>query len=219
MVLVPIQVKEPGSSVTVALSVGEFVGQPVAVAIDGPTRTDLTDFKGKSSSWRIDADRLGFLIEGSPLWGKKNERQTVKVLAQAIRGEIGEGVPHKYATEEEDLGGADGFVLLPECGWVEVQITVVPNDEITGGAVAKGQTVSVELTNAAAAELLVSAINKKKGQATASTILALDIRHVSLLSGQAVVDELLKSVPSPGALGFKAIWLVGSTVARCRRLG
>lgn len=195
--------------------VGQFTGWPAALIISGQTRSELNDIKGSSQCWRIDANSIGIAVQGQPRWGRANEPQALKVLAQAI----GKGVPRKDGSKEDDANGIDGYVQLPgDTAMIAVQFVTVPCDEDYAAAVASGSS-EVTLTNAEAAAWIAAALSKKQHVASPSLILALDIRHASLLSDPVIVDELLKLLPTePAALGFKAVWLVGSAKAHCRRL-
>jgi hypothetical protein len=157
-------------------------------------------------------------VQGQPHWGKRNQDQVLDVLAQAMTAALGERVPHRRGNDDDDANGVDGFVKLPaEEKWTGVQVVAVPSDSDYGAAVATGEPVVV-LTNSEAAAWIAGAIEKKRHHALATLILALDIRHASLLSDPVIVSDLLAVIPAPKAIGFKAVWLVGSTAARCTQL-
>ena len=74
----------PGHSVPVAGVSMKAQFSDVAMSIDGPTRSEINDFTGKSRSIRLPDGRLLFEVTDRPLQGEDNEPR--KVLAQALSG-------------------------------------------------------------------------------------------------------------------------------------
>jgi hypothetical protein len=190
-------------------------GYAPAVSIDGPDQHSISDFIGESQSERLSDGRLRFKVTGRPLQGMLNEPNVLKVLAESL-GQA----DYRSSTDQENRRGIDGYVES-----VPVQIVKTPSVREYGVAVAKGHweiTVTVE----EAARWIKSAIDHKATGPTPSIapadralmFLALDVRHAGLLICDDVVAAVMVQMPDIAQLGFRAIWLVGSTVAGSRRL-
>jgi hypothetical protein len=198
----------------------EIQGFPPAVSIEGPELHSISDFIGESQSERLPDGRLMFKVTGKPLQGTSNEPNVLKVLAGSLAQ-----ADYRPATDEQNRRGIDGWVRDSDGAPVPVQVVKVPAESEFGAAVAKGDW-EITVTVDEAASWIKAAIDHKTTGPTpsiapadrASMILALDVRHAGLLICDDVVAALVGQMPDVAQLGFRAIWLVGSTTAGTRKL-
>jgi hypothetical protein len=190
------------------------------MSIDGPNRSAVNDFIGKSESYVLPHGRgLRFKITDQPLQGEKNEANVLKTLATAL----GTSVSWEKAEPAENHKGHDGFVSIS--GYrISVQIVSVPTDPHFHRRVAAGHC-EVDVSFDAAASWIVNAIRRKSTgpkciapSARAGLILALDARHAGQLVNPQVLNQLRRQMPELTALDFHSVWLVGSTGHGTRRL-
>jgi hypothetical protein len=166
-----------------------------------------------------------FEVTEQPLQGAANEPNVRKVLAEALSAEAGEAVACVPANDAQNHAGVDGYAEYSSGLSVPIQIVKTPAASAYGSAVAKGHwkiTVAVD----EAASWIKSAIDHKTTGSTpsiapadrASMILALDTRHAGQLANADVLASFVRQMPSVAHLGFRAIWLVGSTPVGSRRI-
>lgn len=192
----------------------------VAMSIDGPTRSEINDFIGKSRSSLLPDGRLLFEVTGKPLQGTSNEPNVLNVLAGSLAQ-----ADYRQATDEENRRGVDGWVNDSEGAPAPVQVVKVPAESEFGAAVAKGSW-EITVTVDEAASWIKAAIDRKTTGPKpsiapadrASMLLALDVRHAGQLANADVIAAFARQMPSVAQLGFRAIWLVGSTPAGTRKL-
>ena len=210
-----------------------LIGQPaplqggtMAMSIDAPNRSEINDFVGQSRSGRLPDGKLWFKVTGRPLQGEHNEPNVLKVLVAALSAEAGETLSYRRASKAENQGGIDGYVQYSSGVPVPVQIVKAPSAKEYGADVAMGDW-SIIVTVEEAAGWIVTAINRKVSgkkipsiarRARTSMILALDIRHAGQLANEDVIAAFARQMPDAGALGFRSVWLVGSTHAGSRKL-
>jgi hypothetical protein len=197
-----------------------------AVSIDGPTMSYISDFIGKSRSSPLPNGRLMFEVTDQPLQGAANEPNVRKVLAESLSADAGDTVTCRPASDAENHAGVDAYVEYPSGLSVPVQIVKTAAASAYGAAVAKGYweiTVTVE---EAAAWIEAAAIDRKTTGSTpsiapadrAAMILALDVRHAGQLANPDVIASLARQMPGAAHIGFRAIWLVGSTPVGSKRI-
>ena len=196
-----------------------------AMSIDGPTRSEINDFIGKSRSSRLPDGRFRFEVTDQPLQAEDNEPNVRKVLAQALSAESGEDLSCRPASKAENHRGIDGWVEYSRGLSVPVQIVKTPSKDAYGAAVAKGLWTITVTVDEAASWIKAAIDHKTTGPKLsiapadrASMILALDIRHAGQLANADVIAAFERQMPGIAQLGFRAIWLVGSTPAGTRKL-
>ena len=209
---------------TVRLTGEEAVGLigRAAMSVDGPERSAIDDFQGRSESYVLpDGRGHRFRISDRPLQAEDNEPNVLRVLAKVLSGE---SMRWRRATAKQNQNGIDGFV---EVGGrdVPVQIVSVPIDERLRARVGVGEC-EVDVSFEDAARWMVNAIRRKaepgrkfiSRSARSGLILALDARHWGQLANERVLAEFRRQMPGLGGEGFEAVWLVGSTAAGSRVL-
>jgi hypothetical protein len=194
---------------------------PVAMSIDGPTRSEINDFIGKSRSIRLPDGRLLFEVSDKPLQAGANEPNVRKALAEALSAPAGESLSCRPATDAENDHGVDGYVTYSSGMSVPVQIVKTPSQKEYGVAVAKGLW-RIVVTVDEAANWIKSTIDHKSKKIApadrANMILALDVRHAGQLVNVDVIASFARQMPNVAQLGFRAIWLVGSTPVGSKRI-
>jgi hypothetical protein len=88
----------------------KVTGGSVALVIDGPDRTEVNDFKGRSKTTRDASGSYTIETQGAPWCGKRNEPAALKTLRQAMAVEHGSSpVVHKG----RDQWGEDSIFEFP----------------------------------------------------------------------------------------------------------
>lgn len=191
-------------------------GQPVALILNGPSRIEVNDFKGRADGHVKEDGTLNVSIQGGPRRGRLNEYSVLKVLSSAIATQSSLEVT---VLGGDDSRGEDGRLQIASDNYV-VQIVTVPVDQEYGQKIASGD-FQIRLTADIAANWINAAIQHKLTIVEADrarTILALDIRHVAILTDERVLQEFASRFPATGSLGFAQIWLVGPLRVRSARI-
>jgi hypothetical protein len=190
----------------------------VAMSVNGPNRSEINDFVGRSQCLRRPDGCIEITVLESPRWGRPNEPQVLKILGQAMSRESGVATTTRPApTREEDDRAIDGYVDMPDGRELIVQVVTVPVDGVYGASVARGDS-HIVLTPDQASEWIQGAIDHKLRRYAradrSAMVLALDIRHAPLLADADIVDLVKQRLPD---LGFAAIWLVANIGPRSAR--
>jgi hypothetical protein len=193
-----------------------------AMSVDGPHRSQVSDFDGSSSESRELPDgTFEFVVVDRPLWGDENEPNVLRTLAKALAEQ---GAPHaaeRHGTEADNRAGIDGWIDVPGEDAIAVQVTMAPSGSDFGRDVARGHCRRV-VDATEAAGWLVKAIERKVTSVAPNDrprlLLALDARHAGQLVNERILAEFRRQRPDIAQLGFRAVWLVGSTPIGSRRL-
>ena len=206
-------------TITPKICVPKIKGQEIAMIIDGPDRTEVSDFGGGKSRSTMDSDGQARIVTSGRLRrGRTNEGAVVKVLRQCLKDETG-SMP--FIVRASDERGEDARLRFPDGTERVVQIVTTPPDPEYGAAIARGSSER-EIPASEAASWIRSSIEFKRNQipeaGRRAMILALDARHAGLLSESAVLAELAANGPPTTSYGFAEIWLVGPIPSRSCRL-
>jgi hypothetical protein len=149
--------------------------------------------------------------------GKPGEPQVVRTLIEhlAIRGIAADELKPLDEKEKSrwDAGGIDAKLHIRGQEF-HVQVTVVPGDSAYWRSACDG--LSNRCGNLGdAAQILSEAIDRKKGVASPTTILALDARHAGVVTESQVVAEYFRTQGDPAVRRFAAVVLVGAAAHLC----
>lgn len=188
-----------------------------AITLEGQDRVELKDYQGEARTTRQPDGNLRIEILGRPHRGERGEPAVLIVLRQAIEADSGS---RPTITKGRNDWGEDATLKMLGAGEYIVQIVSVPADPQFGKEIASGK-VDRTFTVREAARMIREAINHKSTvppSSRGSVILALDARHLGLLSGHDVLAALADTGSPIATYGFAQVWLVGSTITQSARL-
>lgn len=191
--------------------------QAAALIVDGPGRTEINDFRGRSKSELVDR-YVEIEVVDAPPRGRENEPNVLGVLASVITHGGDQDKPK--IDQGRDANGEDGILVFQNGDKLVVQVVSVPVDPTYWRSVSKG-SAKARLSLDDAASWLEEAIKKKLVIATAdrsSIVLALDIRHCAQLAHGKVIEAFRNNFRDPASYGFAQIWLVGPMTDRCWKI-
>lgn len=206
--------KRVGScTVTPTTGYCSVVGYPVALILNSEGRVEVNDFSGVANG-QLNADgTIEVTIHGKLRRGTANEESVLKILRAAIAVATGAEVSIEAG---EDHRGEDGRLTVGGLSYA-VQIVTVPVGRDLGKEIASGN-FNIWLTDESAVSWISDAIEHKLTIAVPDRpriVLALDARHVGILSDQSIVEKVRVQKPEIVSYGFAQIWLVGPITSRC----
>ena len=200
-------------SPTLEVDAGDYVlfGEAVKLTVVGPTRVEISDWKGRSRGRRNEDGTFTLEVSQQPLRGRSAEQYVVADLISAMQTLTKEHVAFRGGI---DANGEDGVIVVGG-GELDLQIVTVPANEHWGQVCAKADGSSATLSFSAeeGGEWIRDAIQKKSNAYAPSVkqrmMLALDARHAGILGHPEIVNAFLRLTPKWSGDGFAQVWLVG----------
>jgi hypothetical protein len=191
----------------------EVVGQESRPGVDAVV---FKSFEGTRSHSTLANSRVELTLSGPLDLGKPAEGRVADRIISALRAE-GRSVdylPHEDARGEDRKIRCDGTA-------VDVQVVSVPSDcSFLREASQRSAYTGVSILEAATwiNDALSAKATRYSSAQKDATLLAIDVRHVSVLVAEEVVRTVEQTFGNPcTSHGFGAVWLVGPVDSRCTK--
>jgi hypothetical protein len=202
----------------------QITGYAPTIIIDGPDAqtgdavVKVSEPTVYSESRLTPTGRVTLLIQGSGSVGREGERPLADTLQEKLRAE---GLEVSMSAGI-DSRGEDSLLRTGASTFVVQMVTTPSVPEFWRQANMASAIADVDLSGAA--EWLHSTLEQKARvippPQRATTLLAIDARHASVVAEKVVVERYLDKFGDPASeYGFASVWIVGPTGRQSIKLG
>jgi hypothetical protein len=202
----------------------KITGFAPSIIIDGPDAQTgdavvrVNDPAVYSEARLTPGGRVTLLVQGAGGVGRSGERSVNDSLRERLRSD---GIDVSLSAGV-DGRGEDGLLRSSASTFVVQMVTTPSAHEFWREASMGSATTNVDLLSAAG--WLRSTLERKAAvippAQRATTLLAIDARHASVVGHKVVVDQYLEQHGDPAnEYRFASVWIVGPTVRQTTKLG